>query len=319
MQVNVYHGRAVDGIMGAIAPGNWLPRLSNGDFLGPRPASLAQRHHDLYVTFADSWRVDAATSLFHYEPGLNPGSFVVPGWPVAEDIGCQAPPQPGVPVPAQPITATIGQAQAEQICAAVVDAERRGHCVQDVMATGAAVFAEAYLQSQRLDQRIQIAPPKLVSPARNARIPASPVVFEWTPLPGTEDVDVTHRHCLWRIGEHFDLNKCTVLGVDGVVLGGIIPPAILKHVSPAVCLILILLLLVLAVFLFVRRKRTAAVLVLILAVLIAVVCWLNHRGEPTSVRVQSLVPGEIYRWKVVTDTRDGMVTESETYRFEVAR
>ena len=87
MQINLYHGRAVDGIMGAIAPNNWLPRLSNGDFLGPRPASLAQRHHDLYETFADSWRVDATSSLFYYEPGLSPSSFVVPGWPVAEAIG----------------------------------------------------------------------------------------------------------------------------------------------------------------------------------------------------------------------------------------
>ena len=318
MQVNVYHGRAVDGIMGAIAPNNWLPRLSNGDFLGPRPASLAQRHRDLYETFADSWRVGTADSLFYYEPGLSPSSFVVPGWPVAAANGCLAPPQPGVSAPTQP-TAGIGQAQAEQMCAAVVDPERRGNCIQDVMATGAAVFAEGYLQSQRLDQRIQIAPPKLVSPVRNIRIPGTQVVFEWTPVSGTEDVDVTHRHCLWKSGERFDFNNCTVLSVDGGLLGEIIPPAVAKHLSPVVCLILILLLLVLAVILFMKNRRKAAVFVLILALLLAVICWLHHRGEPTSVRIQNLVPGEIYRWKVVTDTKDGMVTESETYRFEVEK
>lgn len=318
MQINVYHGRAVDGIMGAIAPNNWLPRLSNGEFLGPLPA-LAQRHHDLYKTFADSWRVDATTSLFHYEPGLSPSSFVVPEWPVAEASGCHAPPQPGVPAPTQPIAA-IGQAQAAQLCAAIVDPQRRDNCIRDVMATGSAVFAEGYLESQRLDQRIQIAPPKLVSPAQNARIPATQVLFEWTPVPGTEDVDVTHYHCLWKSSERFDFNNCTVLGVDGGgLLGGIIPPAIGKHLSPAVCLILFLLLVLLALILFIAKKRKAAVWVLILALLLAVVCWLHHRGEPTSMSIRNLVPGEIYRWKVMTDTKDGLVTESETHRFEVEK
>lgn len=99
MNINVYHGRATEGIMGAIAPNNWLPNLSNGDFRGPRPDSRAQRRHDLYETFADSWRVNETTSLFYYEPGLTPAAFIVPGWPVSEAQSCLAPPQPGVPVP----------------------------------------------------------------------------------------------------------------------------------------------------------------------------------------------------------------------------
>lgn len=320
MQINVYHGRAVDGIMGAIAPNNWLPRLSNGDFLGPRPASLAQRHRDLYETFADSWRVDATSSLFYYEPGLSPNSFVVPGWPVAAATGCHAPPQPGVPVPAQPITSTIGQAQAGQLCAAVVDPVRRDNCIRDVMATGAAVFAEGYLKSQALDQRIQIAPPKLVSPANGAEVPAARVVFEWTPVPGTVDVDVTHYHCIWKIGERFDFNNCAVLDVDGGGPGSIIPPAFAKHLSPAVCWTLILLLLLLTLILFIVHRRKAALAVLILAALIAVICWLHHhRREPTSVTLENLTPGETYRWKVVTETKDGLITESETHRFAVKK
>jgi len=84
-------------------------------------------------------------------------------------------------------------------------------------------------------------------------------------------------------------------------------------------LILILLLVLLALILFIRKKRKAAVWVLILALLLAVVCWLHHRDEPTSMRVRNLVPGEIYRWKVMTDTKDGLVTESETHRFEVEK
>lgn len=320
VQINVYHGRAVDGIMGAIAPNNWLPRLSNGDFLGPRPA-LAQRHHDLYETFANSWRVDATNSLFYYEPGLSPSSFVVLDWPVAKAIGCLAPPQPGVRVPTQPITATIGKAQAEQICANIVDPKRRDNCIQDVKATGDAVFAKGYLQSQSLDQRVQIAPPKPVSPARNSRVPASQIDFKWAPVPGTENVDVTHYHCLWKSGERYDFNNCKVISVGGGLLGGSIPPAIQKHLSPIVCLILFILLLLLALILFIAKKRKVAVLVLLLALLFAVVCWLHHRGtsRPTGVSIQNLEPGEIYRWKVVTETKDGLVTESETYRFEVEK
>ena len=257
MQINVYHARAIDGIMGAIAPNNWLPRLSNGDFLGPRPASLAQRHQDLYETFADSWRVDATSSLFYYEPGLNSDSFVVPDWPVSEAQNCLAPPQPGVPVPTAPITA-IGQAQAEQICSGIVDPNRRDNCVQDVMATGDAIFAEAYEQSQALDQRILIAPVDLVSPANNAEVPTAQVDFEWSPVPGTEEIDVTHYHCLWKSAERYDFNNCTVLDQDG---------------GPS---------------------------------------------EPTRVTLQDLEAGESYHWKVVNETKDGLIIESETRRFEIS-
>jgi hypothetical protein len=37
--------------------------------------------------------------------------------------------------------------------------------------------------------------------------------------------------------------------------------------------------------------------------LLAVVCWLHHRGEPTSVSIQNLQPGEIYRWKAPNQWR----------------
>ncbi|SCX56904.1 hypothetical protein [Nitrosospira sp. Nsp1] len=318
MNINVYHGRATEGIMGAIAPNNWLPMLSNGDFLGPRPASLAQRHHDLYKTFADSWRVDATTSLFHYEPGLTPDSFVVPDWPVSQAQNCLAPAQPGVPVPTAPIT-PIGKAQAEQICAGLVDVPRRENCIQDVMATGDAIFAETYLQSQKLDQRIVLAPPKLTNPPRNGEVPGNQVDFEWTPVPGTVEIDVTHYHCLWKSAERFDFNKCTVLGTDGSPLDDILPPAIVKHLSPVVCIVLVVILLVLALVLFLANKRRASLFALLLALILVVICWLHYQGssEPTSVSIKNLDPGETYRWKVVTETKDGLITESETLLFSV--
>lgn len=320
MHINVYHARATEGIMGAIAPNNWLPRLSNGDFLGPRPASLAQRHQDLYETFADSWRVDADSSLFYYEPGLNPDSFVVPGWPVSAAQNCSAPAQPGVPLPTAPITSTIGQAQAEQICDDILDTNRKNNCIQDVMATGDEIFAKAYGQSQQLDQRTLIAPADLVSPANNAEVPAAQVDFEWRPVPGTEDIDVTHYHCFWKSAERYDFNKCSLLNVDGGPLDGLLPPALEKHLSPTVCIILLVILLVLALILFIAGKRRASLLLLILAILLAVFCWFYHKAGsngPTSLSAKNLEPGESYRWKVVSETRDGLIIESEMFRFDV--
>ena len=318
MNINVYHGRANEGIMGAIAPNNWLPMLSNGDFLGPRPTSLAQRHHDLYKTFADSWRVDATTSLFYYELGYTPDSFVVPDWPVSQAQNCLAPPQPGVPEPTAPIT-PIGQAQAENICGGLVDVARRENCIKDVMATGDAIFAETYLQSQKLDQRIVLAPPKLTNPPSNGEVPGKKVDFEWTPVPGTVPIDVTHYHCLWKSNERYDFNKCTVLGTDGSPLDDILPPAIVNHLSPLVCIVLVVILLVLALVLFLANKRKASLFVLLLALILAVICWIDHYGssEPTSVSIKNLDPGETYRWKVVTETKDGLLTESETLLFLV--
>ncbi|MCI5166928.1 MAG: fibronectin type III domain-containing protein [Candidatus Electrothrix sp. GM3_4] len=248
--------------MGAIAPKNWLPRLSNGKFLGPRPANLAQRHQDLHETFADSWRVDETSSLFDYEPGLTPNSFVVPGWPVSAAQSCLAPAQPGVPVPTAPTATAMGQAQAEELCASIVDLQRRKNCIQDVMAMGDPIFAETYLQSQKLDQRRLRAPvapirTALTRKARNleltaelaAELPINEVAFEWSPVPGTEDVDVTYYHCLWSSAERYDFNKCKVL------------------------------------------------------------------SDPTSVSIKNLKGGERYSWKVVTETKDGLITESETLQF----
>ena len=319
MQINVYHGRAVDGLMGSIAPNNWLPRLSNGNFLGPRPETLEQRHRDLYETFADSWRVDAKTSLFDYEPGLSPSSFVVRGWPVANANGCSAPPQPGMSV--QSAAPTIGREQANQACANIADFKRRDNCVQDVMATGSPVFAKAYLESQSLDQRTQIAPPKLMSPPNNSRIPPTRVDFSWKPVPGTEGVDVSHYHCLWQSAERFDFNNCKLLSVDGDPLRGIVPPSIAKYLSPVICWILILALLIATGILFASNRRKVAVFVLVLALPLALICWERHRSviEPTSVTIANLKPGEIYRWKVVTDTKEGLVTESETFRLEIEK
>lgn len=138
--------------MGTVAPGNWLPVLSNGDLLGPRPVDLSQVHRDLHETFARSWRVDTTTSLFDYEPGLSPRAFVLENWPVSGSQSCVAPPQPGGPV-ASPAPAAIALTEAERLCRSIVDPERRANCAQDVMTTGEPGFAKTYGATEALDRR----------------------------------------------------------------------------------------------------------------------------------------------------------------------
>lgn len=66
-----------------------------------------------------------------------------------------------------------------------------------------------------------------------------------------------------------------------------------------------------------NRRRVA---LLVLAIIVAIVCLLRHllvASEPTHISVRGMQPGEAYRWKVVTETADGLINESETYVFEV--
>ncbi len=75
LNINIYHTSAYDGIMGARTKGSWLPRLADGSSLGARPVAMHDRYVDLYVTFADSWRVNNKTSLFDYARGTSTKTF----------------------------------------------------------------------------------------------------------------------------------------------------------------------------------------------------------------------------------------------------
>ncbi|MBB5873396.1 hypothetical protein F4553_006830 [Allocatelliglobosispora scoriae] len=88
----------------------------------------------LYPGYADSWRVDAATSLFAYPPGVGPATFAdraFPDRPVA-------------------VAGLPGRAMAEQLCAmyGVTDPQVLAACVLDVALTGRPEFAAAAAASQ---------------------------------------------------------------------------------------------------------------------------------------------------------------------------
>jgi hypothetical protein len=142
INLRVYGSRAADGIMGAVATDSWLPSLPDGTSLGPMPPTLHQRYIDLYKTFADRWRVTAATSLFDYAPGTSTATFTLDSWP---------PENPPCVAPGSPPATSLNEETAQNLCRAVIDKFRNANCLFDVMATGEPAFANAYLTSDRIE------------------------------------------------------------------------------------------------------------------------------------------------------------------------
>lgn len=143
LNVDVVNTTAREGVVGAIAPGGWLPTLPDGSSLGPLPASLPQRHIDLNQKFADAWRVNNSTSLFDYTPGTSTATFTNRNWP---------PDKPPCTIPGStiPPAKPMDRQRAEALCREVRDPNLRAQCVFDVTVTGEPSFAKAYLTTQRL-------------------------------------------------------------------------------------------------------------------------------------------------------------------------
>lgn len=147
LNVSVSNTTADEGLMGYIPKDSWLPRLRDGQNLGPMPAALNDRYVALYKKFADSWRVTDTTSLFVYAPGTSTKTFTDPDWP-AEKPPCKL--KPEFQIPGVGVHASIPAAEAERICRGVIDKDLHQHCVFDVATTGDKFFAEGYLFEQEL-------------------------------------------------------------------------------------------------------------------------------------------------------------------------
>jgi lysyl endopeptidase len=129
------------GLMAALAPGSWLPALSDGTSLGPMPGALHQRFVDLYQKLGESWRVTEKTTLFDYGPGTSTDTFTDRSWP-RENGSCSIPGDP----PVKPIKAEV----ALRLCREVADKDMNAHCVFDVVNTGESDFARLYRVKQRV-------------------------------------------------------------------------------------------------------------------------------------------------------------------------
>lgn len=142
LTVSLFHTRAREGIMGAVAPGSWLPALPDGTSLGPMPTDLHQRSVDLNRTFADAWRVTDQTSLFDYAPGMSSATFTLRDWP-QESPPCVVPGNE----PAKPLDAAV----AREVCRDITGKNRNADCVFDVTVTGERGFARTYFLGQQID------------------------------------------------------------------------------------------------------------------------------------------------------------------------
>ena len=146
LDLSVFNTQASEGLMGATAPGSWLPALPNGTSLGPMPqpmpAATHQRFVDLYQTFGNAWRVTDKTSLFDYAPGTSTATFTVASWP-PENPPC-AVPNSTAPKPLNPEVAL-------RLCSGITDGNRKADCVFDTTITGEAGFAKTYLLGQKIE------------------------------------------------------------------------------------------------------------------------------------------------------------------------
>jgi len=156
LNVDVRHARANAGIMGTIAPQNWLPALPDGGLLGPLPASLHDRYVYLYGKFADAWRVTDSSSLFDYAPGTSTGTFTLASWPEESPKSCRLPKSEVTPLK------PIEQATAEKYCSVLSSKTRWLNCVQDVMVTGEPSFVDAYLTTEKVALEAQAAEKQLL-------------------------------------------------------------------------------------------------------------------------------------------------------------
>ncbi len=101
----------------------------------------------LYKTFADSWRVTDATSLFVYSADTSTKTFTDTDWP-AQQAPCNVKPhlqiQGATLLPGMPIE------KAEIACKLVTMADLNKNCVFDVATTGDETFVKGYLFEQEI-------------------------------------------------------------------------------------------------------------------------------------------------------------------------
>jgi len=141
LDVDVSRTPALEGTLGVIPPGGWLPSLPDGTPMGPMPAALHARYVALYQNFADAWRVTDKTSLFDYAPGTSTATFTMTSWPF-EKPPCTVP-------NAKPVSPATLQV-AEEACREIKNKNMHADCLFDVEITGYVGFAKIYQVSQRL-------------------------------------------------------------------------------------------------------------------------------------------------------------------------
>lgn len=304
LNIETRHVRATDGVMGAIAAGNWLPALPDGTFLGPRPVDTNQRYRDLYEKFADAWRVTDATSLFDYLPGTSTGSYILASWPGESPRSCTLPKPLGGKTPPKPLPAAI----AAQHCSAVVAPERKANCLQDVMVTGEPGFAKTYLAAEKIARNAAPVAPRLLFPDQYKADLARTVTFTWKESTDSGGDPVRYRNCVWPAGERFTDQVCSAVSErQGGWRAGLLYAGL---VGLAGCVVF-------AVLIFTGKGRGLLALVSLLILAAIVFVFSLGRTDVVSAKLVRLEPRQTYYWKVVAEDDKGGRVESELRRFTV--
>ena len=313
LHIAVRQARGTEGVMGAIAPGSWLPALPDGSSVGPLPRDdLHQRYVDLYERFENAWRVSDATTLFDYAPGTSTATFTLDSWPAENPQGCAAPPRmPGGPVdkpPLPPLPFEIAQ----QHCNAVVADARKQNCVKDVMATGEPAFAKAYLLTEQIERNGAPTVPALRSPENYRDDLAQSVTFDWNRATDSNNDPLTYKFCVWRVGDVFTLHKCVGVPIStSFWRRPIFYPLLVAVVG---------LLLLVILFVAIRPRRRVLGLIAVVIVLAVLIAFYIGRRSTSSGTLSNTVSGlesGLYFWKVIAEDNKGGSTESETRRFTV--
>lgn len=204
LDIDVRYARANFGVMGVIAPRNWLPAMPDNAWLGPRPPALADRYNQIYVQFADAWRVTNTSTLFDYAPGKSTATYTLKGWPKFRPTDCSLPQGWAPPFdPQRPIA--LGDAQ--KICSGIVDATDRGNCITDVSVTGEAGFAKVYKAGEKIQRNRAPRAPALQVPRNLEEGFGDSVDFAWSPTQDPDGGRLVYMHCVWLPGERLDYRR----------------------------------------------------------------------------------------------------------------
>lgn len=322
LNIDVRQIRATQGLMGTIAPGNWLPALPDGTLLGPMPDDLQQRHDVLYGKFGNAWRVNDVTSLFDYAPGTSTKNFIIESWPGGNsDQACTLPPQPGAPQTKPPEKA-LTLVEAEECCSGIIDKDRRSNCVKDVMATGNRGFSKTYLLADQIDRNKYPTAPVLVFPEENKVAIVKPATFTWNQAIDADGDPLTYTHYVWPVDETPNHNHANPVLIQNSPSG-----------KSNFCFLLVgllgCLLFTSLIFWSIKKKPCIPVIgaIAILAT-VALAYYFSHCGMASKIdtrlvtktvtnTVSELKSGKAYFWKVVAEDGKGGTVESETRRFEI--
>jgi hypothetical protein len=318
MNIDTRQIRATQGLTGSIVPGNWLPALPDGTLMGPRPEDLRQRYQDLYVKFANAWRVNDTNSLFDYAPGTSTRTFTIENWPGIDPAqNCTLPPEFAGRKTRLPVKA-LTQEEAEQCCIGIVDEDRKANCIQDVMVTGDRGFAKTYLQADEIARNATPTPPLLVFPEDFRTNVVNPISFTWNHATDADGDPISYRHYVWPVDQVPNDNDAVP------VSSHITPRKIILY--PLVLGLLVSLLL--AALVFVASKKQPSPLVIAVVGILATVVFAYFLGTRTASHtkavtqmvfktVSDLQPGKAYFWKVIAEDDKGGTAESEIRRFEI--